>query len=293
MASKKHYPVQRNYRLGFTLPSNTTRVFGKLDFDLSRINHRLYRQSRYYEMKVDIDADLPDGSTVSVYALQDTWMNQKAYQMAHSAFQQNSKEEMKQLRSGAKARWNDFRVDMGEAVGGTNGSSTPVGYLAGAVVPGGTQYTAGEYVLSEVTDASGTARTFRWLGSGGNTFNIIDEYDRTGNANAQPSTASTAAAYANLEDEIDSGQLEHLSDDGNLPPYSQNTIENQALTLVATLHVDAAGTSKLSTGFFTAPCGIYVLAFSGGLDGNTANDGIMITAKSGDYKGVAGASMLE
>jgi hypothetical protein len=291
--AKKHYPVQRNYRLGFSLPSNSTRVLGKLDFDLSRINHRLYRQSRFYEMKVDIDADLPDGATVSVYALQDTWMNHKAYQMAKQAFDQNSMEELGQLRSGSKARWNDFRVDVGETVVATDTDSTPVGYSNGAVVPAGTQYSAGEYEFSEVTDAAGTARTFRWLGSGGNTFNIIDEYDRTGNANAQPSTPSTTAAYANLEDEIDATQLEHLSGDGNNPPYANNAIENQALQLVSTLHVDAAGTSKLSTGFFTAPCGIYVLAFSGGLDGNTANDGIMITAKSGDYKGVAGAPMLE
>lgn len=293
MASKKHYPVQRNYRLGFTLPSNSTRVLGKLDFDLSRINHRLYRQSRFYEMKVDIDADLPEGSTVSVYALQDSWMNQKAYQMAHSVFEKNSKEEMAQLRSGAKARWNDFRVGSGETSLATDTDSTPVGYLAGAVVPGGTQYTAGEYVLSEVTDAAGTARTFRWLGTGANTYNIIDEYDATGNSNAQPSTPVTSAAYDELEDHIDDNQMSHLADDGNNPPYANSTIENQALQLVATLYVGTTGTSKLSTGFFTAPCGIYVLAFSGGLDGNTANDGIMITAKAGDYKGVAGASMLE
>ena len=292
-SKSKRYPVQRQYRLGFTLPSNTTRVHGALDRDLSRVNHRLYRQSRYYEMKVDIDADLPDGSTVFVYALQDTWMNQKAYQTARAAFEENSAEERNRLSGNAQARWNDFRVASGIATLATDADSAPVGYTDGLSVPAGTQYTAGEYVLSEVTDAAGTARTFRWLGSGGNTFNIIDEYDRTGNANAQPSTASTTAAYANLEDEIDANQLEHLSDDGNLPPYSANTMENQALTLVATLHVDSTGTSKLSSGFFTAPCGIYFLAFAGGLDGNTANDGISITAKSGDYKGVSGMSMLE
>ena len=291
--AKKHYPVQRNYRLGFTLPSNVTKVLGKLDFDLSRINHRLYRQSRYYDMKVDIDADLPDGSIVSVYALQDTWMNQKAYQMAKSVFDQNSKEELAQLASGNKARWNDFRVDLGEAVGANVGSSTPVGYTAGGIVPTGTQYTAGEYEYSEVTDTAGTSRTFRWVGTGANTFNIIDEYDVTGRTNRMPTSATGTAAYEVLEDEIEGAQMGHLSGDGDLPPYADNNIENQVLTLVATLHVDSTGTSKLSTGFFTAPCGIYVLAFSGGLDGNTANDGIMITAKSGDYKGVAGATMLE
>lgn len=293
MAGKTYYPIQNQFRLGFTLPSSATRVFGAVDRDLSRINHRLYRQSRYYQMKVDIDADLPDGSTVFVYALQDTWMNQKAYQMAYEAFLKNSAEESAQLRSGAKARWNDFRVDHGVAATATDSDSIPVGYSAPGVIPTGVQYTAGEYVLSEVTDAAGTARTFRWVGSGGNTYNIIDEYDATGNTNSQPTTSSTTVAYGALEDEIATNQLQHLSDDGNLPPYDANTIENQAFTLVATLHVDSTGTSKLSSGFFTAPCGIYFLAFAGGLDGNLANDGISITAKSGDYKGVSAPAMLK
>jgi hypothetical protein len=244
-------------------------------------------------MKVDIDADLPDGSTVSVYALQDTWMNQKAYQMAKEVFDENSKQERAHMSDSITARWNDFRVDLGEVVVATDTDSTPVGYEAGASVPAGTQYTAGEYEYSEVTDAAGTTQTFRWVGSGGSTFNIIDEYDRTGNTQTMPSSNATTIAYDGLEDELDASQVDHLSSDGNMPPYARTTIENQVLTLVATLHVDSTGTSKLSTGFFTAPCGIYVLAFSGGLDGNTANDGIMITAKSGDYKGVSGASMLE
>lgn len=290
--AKKHYPVQRNFRLGFSLPSNITKVIGRLDFDLSRINHRLYRQSRFYEMKVDIDADLPDGATVSVYALQDTWMNQKAYQLAKKMFDENSKEEMAQLAKGSKARWNDFRVDLGETIGSGTGTSTPVGYLAGNSVPSGSQYTTGEYEYSEVSNEAGVAKTFRWLGTGAQTFNIIDEYDLTGNTNVTPSSPTSSVAYDGLEDEMDHSQQSHLSGDGNAPPYSASVIENQCLQLVATLHVDAAGTSKLSTGFFTAPCGFYVLAMNG-IDGNQATSSIMITAKSGDYKGVAGAPMLE
>ena len=112
-------------------------------------------------MKVDIDADLPDGSTVFVYALQDTWMNQKAYQAAKKIYDDNSKEELARTASGSRARWLDFRVGSGETVVATDTESTPVGYSSGAVVPSGTQYTAGEYVLSEVADASGTSQTFR------------------------------------------------------------------------------------------------------------------------------------
>lgn len=293
MARKaKHYPVQNQYRLGFTLPSNTTRVHGAVDRDLSRVNHRLYRQSRYYQMKVDIDADLPDGSTVFVYALQDTWMNQKAYQMAKEVFDENSSEERNQLRSGQQARWNDFRVASGITFVSTDANSEPVGYSTPGTTPTGTGYTAGEYEYSEVTDVAGTTQTFRWLGTGANTFNIVDQYDLTGNTNATPTSGLGNVAYDGLEDELDDSQMAHLSDDGNAPPYDRTGIENQVLTLVATLHVDSTGTSKLSSGFFTAPCGIYFLAFAGGLDGNLANDGISITVKSGDYKGVHAPAML-
>lgn len=292
--AKKHYPVERQYRLGFTLPSNTTRVLGALDRDLSRINHRLYRQSRYYQMKVDIDAGLPDGSVVYVYALQDTWMNQKAYQAAKKIFDENSKEERAMTVQGSNARWNDFRVQSGESVAATDTDSTPVGYLSGAVIPSGTQYAGGEYRYSQVTDAAGSSKLFRWSGTSGSTFNIIDEYDAMGNTNNEPSSPVTGVvAYDGLEDELDANQLGHIQDAGNVPPYDGTAIENQVFKLVATLFVGPSGTSKLSTGFFTAPCGIYTLAFAGGLDGNIANDAITITAKAGDYKGVAAMSMLE
>jgi hypothetical protein len=290
--SKKHYPVQNQFRLGFNLPSAVTQVHGALDRDLSRINHRLYRQSRYYEMKVDIDADLPDGTIVQVYALQDSWMNQKAYQLAYDMFEKNSQEELEQLGDNLRARWNDFRVAVGLPTGATTSDSTPAGFDGPAAPASPVLYTDGEYRFSEVTDQSGTTRTFRWVGTGAATFNIIDEYDVTGNTNSTPTSGTGTAAYTILHDDIDSDQMVHLSQDGNQPPYAAGTIENQVWMLVGTLHIDATGTSKLSTGYFCAPCGIYALQLTGA-DGNTVNGKISITAKAGDYKGVTGESMLE
>lgn len=289
--SKKHYSVQRQYRLGFNLPSAVTQVHGALDRDLSRINHRLYRQSRYYEMKVDIDADLPDGTIVQVYALQDSWMNQKAYQLAYDTFVENSKEE-KEMLSTTNARWNDFRVGTGFATGATTGNSIPAGFNGPASTASPVLYTGGEYILSEITDAAGTAQTFRWTGAGANTWNIVDQYDLTGNTDATPTNAIASVAYDGVTDEIDDNQVEHLSADGDVPPYDRLTIENQVFMLVGTLHIDASGTSKLSTGYFCAPCGIYALQAVVG-DGNTLNGKISITAKAGDYKGVHGSAMLE
>ena len=98
--------------MAVALPSVATTFTVHTDKLLSNVNHRLYRQSRNYCVKVDIDADLPDGGIIEVYALQDTWMNMKAYQLAKATFDENSNEEMEQLGS-SRARWNDFRVASG------------------------------------------------------------------------------------------------------------------------------------------------------------------------------------
>ena len=156
--------------LGVALPSAPdTSLLIRTDKLLSNVNHRLYRQSRVYQCKVDIDADLGDGGFVNVYALADTWYNMKAYQLAKKMFDENSAEERSQLGAAA-ARWNDFRVDHGDTIAQELEAIQFIGAL-------GTRFTAGEYLMSEVADAAGTTSTFRWVGSGANAFNIIDEYD--------------------------------------------------------------------------------------------------------------------
>lgn len=288
MAGKSHYPVQRKFRVGAALPSVATDAAIFVDREMSKLNRRLMRQSRYYNVKVDIDADLPNGTIVNVYALQDTWMNQKAYQMAHKVFLENSKEELARLGRGSKARWNDFRVASGSSLSGP--LLDAVTYAAGGSP---TRLTVSEYNFSEVTDASGTTNTFRWEGTGANTLNIIDEYDKTGNANTQPPVPSTQAAYANLEDQIDDDQIQHLAGDGNAPPYNSEVIHNTCWMHVATLFVDGDGGGRLSSGFFTAPCGLLTLTYAGGANQTVVNEKICLEVKAGDYKGVHAPSMLE
>jgi hypothetical protein len=285
--SKKHYPVQRHILLGEGADpsSNSQSMLVKVDRELSRVNHRLYRQSRVPSCKISIDGTLPDGYSVDVFVLRDTWMNQKAYQMAKETFDKNSAEERAQLSTMA-ARWNDFRVDFGinaQALDAT---------IAGGHISPLRLFGVGEYELSQVTDKAGNANTFRWLGSGIGTWNIIDEYDRTGNTDSTPSSTVATAAYQSLEDEIDSNQLDHLSDDGNLPPYSANTIHNEVLTKVATLYV-TTGDAKLSTGFFNAPCGLIYLFGEGGATSLTMDQKITLEVQAGDYKGIKAPSYLE
>jgi len=273
--------------MGVALPSTPdTSFLIRTDKLLSNVNHRLYRQSRIYNVKIDIDADLADGGYVDVYALADTWYNYKAYNFAKSIYDENSKEELKQLGS-SRARWNDFRIDDGA---GTDAELQALQYGAGVT---STRFTAGEYFVSEISDAAGNSNTMRWTGTGAGTWNIIDEYDLTGNTDASPSTASTVVAYDGITDQLDDTQMEHLSDEGNLPPYHSTALENSCWVRVARLYVDAAGTSKLTSGYFDAPCGLVRLHVGSGLEANNISEKVCISVKNGDYKGVHAPSYLE
>jgi len=283
--ASKHYPVQNKLTMGVALPSNPdTSLLIRTDKLLSNVNHRLYRQSRVYNVKVDIETDLADGATVDVYALADTWYNMKSYQLAKRMFDENSAEESAQLGS-SKARWNDFRVDTDQG----DQDLQAVQYL-GAV---GSRFTSGEYEMSEVANTLGTSQTFSWDSALAGTWNIIDEYDATGNTDSSPSNILSSVAYDGLTDELDDNQMEHLSDDGNTPPYSGTTFANQCWTKVGTLFIRASGTNKLTTGYFNAPCGLIVLRTSGGLEANTISEKVHLTVKAGDYKGVHAPNMLE
>ena len=287
-SGSKHYPVQRHIRLaeGANPQSNNATMLVRVDRELSRVNHRLYRQSRVPSCKISIDANVAAGTGVDVYVLRDTWMNQKAYQLAKQEFDNNAVQEREQLGT-MTARWNDFRVNMGLS------SFAELD----AVIEGETTATkmfgVGEYELSKVTDATGTVNTFRWLGSGANTFNIIDEFDTTGNAPVTPPNATIRAAYGELEDQMDDDMSAHLSQDGNAPPYDQSVINNDILVRVARLVNDGTGTSKLSTGFFNAPCGFIILEGVGGGTSVTLDSAITLEVQAGDYKGVKAPSYLE
>lgn len=235
-----------------------------------------------------MDPSVANGTTIDVYALVDTWWLQKAYKLAYQTFQKNSQEELGQLKT-MKARWNDFRVDHGlDAV-----LFQKELVAAGATTPGTwTAYTSNqEYLMSEIHDTSNNRNTFRFVGTGVGTWNIIDEYDKTGNTTNDPANPVTEIAYDGLEDTMDDGQMEHLSSDGDLPPYNRLNFENGVFVRIATLTTNTSGLQKLSTGYFNAPAGIIVLQSTTPI----SQDDVMIsmTAKEGKYKGIHAPSMLE
>jgi hypothetical protein len=248
---------------------------------LSQTNHRLYRQGRYYECSITIDSNVADDTTVDVYALADTWMVQKAWQMAKDAFDESNAEELEML-NGRIARWNDFRVELGlTGFGGLEANNFLKGTLAS------TPFTVGEFQNSQVVDQAGVTRTFSWGDPATAKYSIIEEYDASGNTNWDPTYPATGP-YNGLLPNLETGAAEALQADGNKPPYDEQDIGQAIWVKVGTLHL-SSGRQRLSTGFFPAPCGFIAMTGTGFL----GTPDIQVEVKSGDYKGVHAPSMLE
>ena len=106
--SNKRYPVVRSAQIDVTGPITSTTAILKIGDLMSKVNRRLYRQARNYEVKIDLDVDAP--GVYEVFAISDTWMNQNALKMAHDIYLDNTDDERERIKNAAMARWNDFRV---------------------------------------------------------------------------------------------------------------------------------------------------------------------------------------
>ena len=281
MARKTRYPCQKEISVAQPAGPSAANVVIDVPASLSQVNHRLYRQSRYYECSVSIDANVADGTTVDVYALMDTWYTQKALQLAKKAWDQSNAEEMMMLK-GKIARWNDFRVEVGlSGFGGTEAIQFSRSSLAA------TPFTIGEFETSVVVDQAGTPRTFTWGPPTATQYNILAEYEESGNTSTDPTTPS-GGPYNGLLPGLEPAAADALTGIGNQPPYSANNYGGGYWVKVGTLHL-SPGRQRLSTGFFTAPCGMIALTNVGWL----SEPDIQFSVKRGDYKGVHAPSMLE
>jgi hypothetical protein len=284
MAKKKskHYPVVRKSPLLNGAAPNTIVDTAR---NLSKMNRRLYRYGRNYEVKVDLRNDHP--SQVQVFALRDDWAVQKAFQMAYQAYLDNTKEERENMSASQIARWEDFRCRPGLTL------STNEGHPVFHTVAGGAvALTAGEFSFTEITDASGTEKTFTWGAAAADRLSILEEYDKAGNAQATPEgfVSGAAGPYAGLNPGNDGSNYTNLEAIGNEPPYDSDGINAQSPWVRVAVLGGTAGTQKLSSGFFTAPCGLVLLVGYGSDDNNL---GASLEVKAGDYKGVHAPSMVE
>ncbi len=283
MARKKdeHYPVVRQGRMDLTGAPTTPEIEINIEQYLSKVNRRLYRQSRAYVAKLDLDPDATQ--TIDVYVLNDSWMTHRALKMAYDMYLENSEDERVRLKENAIARWEDFRVTSGVNFQMVN----PVQFN-NTLAP--TQLAAGEFQNTTVEDAAGVTRAFSWGAGTASKYSIIEEYDKAGNAQSAPVTSTGDMPYDDLMADDSATMAANLQNRGNKPPYDENGVNaDRQWVKVATLGTGA--TQRLSTGFFTAPCGIVLIKDQGGAI--TEFGKVAWTVKSGDYKGVHAPSMLE
>lgn len=278
-----HYPTVRTFELSPATPvASTTRVLdsGKV---LSQVNRRLYRYTRYYDLKIDINQN--STQTIEVFALRDDWAVQKGVQMAYQQYLENTAHERNKLTDGQVARWEDFRVSDGVAGLHDDMFATLRDQNMAA-----TRLAGGEFALSNVVDAANVKKTFTWSPvPSGTEYGILVEYEKSGRMDLSPATIEPDMAYADIDAMTNDATADDLKSDGNAPPYDANTVNEQGPWVRVGTIGGTGGVQQLSTGFFCAPCGIVVLkgvAADGDLD-------LRVTYKKGDYKGVHAPSMLE
>lgn len=277
-----YYPVQRS----MDLRSTATEVdYYVIDVarNLSVQNHRLYRQGKTYQVKVDLE---PGHLTTqyNVFALVDTWYVQKAWQLARARYLENSAAERAVMSKQQIARWEDFRVDAGLSAGG--GFLLPAPYSNGMASAADT---AGEFNLTQITMADGTTtKTFHWAPSTISAFGILDEYDKSGGTDVAPSTISADKPYAGTEGDVQETTMDDLAGRGNNPPYNASNLNSRIWVRVGRLDA-AASHGKLSTGYFNAPCGLVVVQPA--VPNTDIVNQLSMTVKQGSYKGTAAMNM--
>lgn len=277
-----YFPVQRN----MALQSEGVEVdYYVLDVArcLSVSNHRLYRQGKTYVAKVDLDPG--SSTTVNVFALRDTWMIQKAWQLGRSVYLRSTADERAVLSKQKIARWEDFRVDAG--LSGHNGNElVPYHYSTGLT---GLGDTVGEFSLTEITLADGaTQRAFHWGATGGTFLGLLEEYDKAGATDGAPSAIEADNPYAGVDVGVHETQMDDLAARGNFPPYDRNNFNARVWVKIGTLNGVAAH-GKLSTGYFNAPCGL--IAVQPSVPSTEINGQLSLTVQAGDYKGVKAHNM--
>lgn len=277
-----YYPVVRSFPISGGAAATNTLVDAARC--LSVANRRLMRFGRYYECKLDLRPDWT-GANVEIYVLRNDWAIQKAFQMAYKMYLKNTAHERE---LGQSARWEDFRVYSGLVLTGGLEEAVPVEHTATGVAD---LLNAGEFVESSVVDTAQTEKKFTWGAGSSVLFSLLEEYDHSGNAQASPSSVTLDIPYANLDNEIDQTMNTRLQGAGDVPPYDQNGVNaNSPWVRVGILGSGPGGVQRLSTGFFTVPCGLILIK---GFTGAGETYPISFEAKAGDYKGVHAPSMLE
>jgi len=278
-STKKYYPVQNQGVARLSSGATSGMIFGNRL--MSRWNKRLYRQSRFYQMKIDLDVREADNGPIVVYALRNTWGNHKAYQMAYQEYLDSTAEERSRIGKDQVSRWQDFTVQSGSTAGEMLGRIYDETGVEGVL-------SVGEFSDTLVEDKNGNTMRFTWgTDVPGTHYGIRAQYELKANTDDSPVTNGEDVPYAQQSSDTSNVEVDQLRNRGNDAPYHADVF-GDAWTIVAVLS-RVAGQQKMSTGYFTAPCGLVLLT---GLDPVTRTP-VIVDFKMGDYKGIKAPSMLE
>lgn len=282
----KRYACQKHIEIN--VDPNGNKQFVDVARCLSEVNHRLYRQSRVYRCKVNHLGNPTDRGKLDIYVLRDTWMLQKAYQMAKDAYDKNMIEEMQDVSSKNLARWQDFRIVLQPA---SSGYTEKLPVIRAQATLNASTLSNGSFSGSHVYKEDGTAMTFGLYGTSVR-WSIVEEYDKTADVDSTPSntvTGSDINPYGELDNDNVTAARNDLQVRGNAPPYDPNSLDGQKLFRKVASIGAHGGAQRLSTGFFDAPLGLIVMV----PDGLGNDDFFEVEVQSGDYKGVHGAEYID
>ena len=286
-----YFPVNRKMEVSFqggVGPVNF--AHGDAGAMLSRVNNRLYRYGKMYDLKFDVTAALPVGTTIEVFALSNTWYVQKAFEEAKNVYDRAYENEIENINETNIGRWRDFRIrpTILESYG-LESWAYPVTRTMTSTVP--QLITTGQFADSLVEDSAGATRHFTWTnGSPAGHYGVMAEYDKAGNQTRSPATGTGTMPYADLEADSSATEGSALQIQGQDPPYGATAFPLY-LVKVGELTVGSAGQTKLSTGFFHAPCGYFYLRTSTTDEFAAIGDNLTLEVRGGDYKGVHAVNM--
>lgn len=295
--------TQKTTMLSGDFPGDAT--YAKIDIpaSLSVMNNRLYRQGKVYQAKLDLNARTAldaSGVVFRVFTLANNWRTHGAWKLAKDKYDAKYADEMEDIRESQRAKWRDFRVadgmigvqELRPAFADDN--AAPLGALD--------RLSGGSFPASQVVDSAGAPRGFTWAQGGTTvTYSLPFEYEKGGYdiETTSPEDSTNSEPYSTLfadDSAIEGGLFQTL---GRLPPYQTNNgppgstpapgLLVEVAQLGCGLGPQGGAISKLSTGYFDAPCGIVLIAAVNSADNLVQN--LMMTVKEGTYKGVHALDM--
>lgn len=283
---------------------DTGKSIVKVNEELSRMNNRLYRQCRTYDVGFGVsnvkNLGVNETLTLDFYTLPNTWFVHGAIKHSFETYMQMMSDELAQgIRM---ARWHDFAINEQDPDGAWQ-------FYRAALWDGGASSAWAEIGTDEsisdssVTDSGGTSKGFNLFGNESNSYNIFSEFaKKLAYGTADDPTVSSDQPYDGL---LDLDDADVLAERGDAPPYDRDFStwlhdgddDQNILVCRDSIVVDpGAGSSRLSTRTFTAPLGlVFVCAEVDGsaADVGTTNPALYMRVAPGKYKGVRSHSLTE